>query len=189
MIKVLIQGHPYDFYSKGHWMKEYIEQRSEIDYPGTVVQYETADIKEGGTHVMNFLHVDYKFVHSFDTLWLPDLGGDWYNVQDKFAQSDIQKQAHFLLRMIKIASVVVKPGGHVYVSKFISQPRYGYDKDELIEQIVNLSNQEKTFHVAEKKIMMYGEPGIHFVRNQETPSFDLAEQSHHNELRLRLTLK
>ncbi len=182
MTKVLIQGHPEKF--DNHWMKSLIEERSRLDYPQKTVQYETADIKSGGTHVIDAFHPDTTFHNSFDTLWLPDLGGEWW-VKQRDSGIPIRRRAGHLLLSIEAASMVVKPGGHVYVFKFI--PQEEYSSKALVQQIIKFSEQKKSFASAEMiSFDPASIPGIHFVKHAVSTS---AVSKHSAEtLRLRINM-
>jgi len=182
MVTVLIQGHPTLYDSHDHWMKSFIEERSGIDYPGQVVQYETADIVGGGTHKIDAFYPDEQFHNSFDTLWMPDLGGKWWT-QQKNPDMSLKSRAGFLLLSIQTASAVVKPGGHVYVFKFIDQSTY--TKQDLIQKIIEFSNKRSVFATAEM-IGMNGEPGIHFVKH--AASLSALRDGVTKGLRLRINL-
>ena len=181
MVKVLIQGHTKSY--DHHFMKSFIEQRSRIDYPGQTVQYETADIEEGATHVIDAFNPEEKFHDSFDTLWLPDLGGEWY-LRQKDSGMRLKTRAGMLLLSIQAASAVVKPGGHIYVFKFHDQEKDGYTGEVLIQEIINNSNRRRAFATAESIIGTDDNPGIHFVKHAASTS----APSHGVKKRLRLRI-
>ena len=90
---------------------------------------------------------------------MPDLNGRWW-AEQKNSDISLQNTAESLLQLIKDASVVVKPGGHVYVFKFIKG-------NALIQKIIALSDKRGVFATAEM-IMFDNMPGIHFAKAQHT---------------------
>lgn len=182
MVKlVLVQGHPGPFNT--HYMKSYIEQYVRNDYADTeeVVKYQTADEKKNGTQTYEIDAFDPhdKYKNTFDTLWLPDLGGLWYD--DQRLAIDLNDCAKRLLVNAKNASQVVKENGHIYVSKFLGKEG-GYTGIDLAKQMIQLNNETFYFKEAEYIEKIDGTvPGIHFVKHDAKSLEDALLASYMNQ--------
>ncbi len=143
-IKVVVLCHPHPF--EGHWQEKVIRQRTEELFANRLARgdaidfftldplrsaHDQADFHHGGAQTL-FEKTKFSTTVRWDMIWVPDCGGEWYEMRE--LKGDAQSERFISLALTM--SMSLKPGGFMMLGKLpFGSPELG---ETTLEHAVNL---------------------------------------------------